>query len=157
MNPAPRLPEGLRTHIAVDYVPVRPLAAPIARTLWMVPLAVLTLMAAQFVFTLRLDAARLGWGRTWGISIAQVAVGLVVIAAALREAVPGRAWSRTAAALWIGIPIAIVLAVTWTTWDASPIRLRRGWYFVGGLCITGSIVSALPAVTLASEIGRAHV
>ena len=85
--------------MAADYAPVRPLRTPIARVLWMVPFAVLTLVAAQFVFELRLDAGRLGWGRTWGLSIGQALVGLVVIAAALREAVPGRTWSRLAVAL----------------------------------------------------------
>ena len=44
----------------------------------------------------------------------------------------------------------MVVAVTWTSWNAAPTRIRAGWYFIGGLCITGSIVSALPAVTFAS-------
>lgn len=145
-----RLPDPLRAQLAAGYSPVKPLGAPMARALWLVPFAALSLVAAQFAFELRVDAPRLGWGGTWGISIAQVVVGLIVVAAALREAVPGRTWSRAASVLWIGMPIAIVIAVTWVSWQASPIRLRGGWYFVGGLCITGSIVSALPAVTMAS-------
>ena len=144
------LPTALRAQLSADYAPVKPLAAPMARALWLLPFAALSLVAAQFIFELRLDAPRLGWGGTWGVSIAQVVVGLMVVAAALREAVPGRGWGRVAGALWIGVPIAMVVAVTWASWEVSPIRLRAGWYFVGGLCLTGSIVSALPAVTMAS-------
>jgi hypothetical protein len=145
-----QVPDALRAQLAADYAPVKPLAAPLTRALWMLPLAILTLFAAQFVFEFRVDAQRLGWGGTWGLSIAQVVFGLIVVAAALREAVPGRTWSRAATALWIGLPVAIVIAITWASWEASPVRLRGGWYFVGGLCLAGSIVSALPAVALAS-------
>ncbi|MEO8679826.1 MAG: NrsF family protein [Vicinamibacterales bacterium] len=145
-----KLPDALRARLAADYAPVKPLPAPMTRALWMLPFAALALLAAQFIFELRVDAPRLGWGGTWGMSIAQVMVGLVVVAAALREAVPGRAWSGTATRLWIGLPIVMVVAVTLFSWGASPVRLRGGWYFVGALCLTGSIVSALPAVLLAS-------
>lgn len=145
---AAQVPDTLRARLAADYAPVKPLAAPLARALWMLPFAILSLFAAQFVFEFRIDAPRLGWGGTWGLSIAQVAVGLIVVAAALREAVPGRSWSRVATVGWIALPIAIVIAITWASWEVSPVRLRGGWYFVGGLCFVGSIVSALPAVTL---------
>lgn len=145
-------PRALRARLLADYVPVKPLAAPMARALWMLPIAVITLLAAQFVFELRVDAPRLGWSGTWGLSTAQVVLGLIVVTAALREAVPGRSWGRAATALWIGVPIAVVVAITWASWEVSPVHLRGGWYFVGGLCIAGSVVSALPAVAMASVL-----
>jgi Negative regulator of sigma F len=147
---AAHLPEALRARLSADYLPVKPLVAPMARALWLLPIAVMTLLAAQFVFELRVDAPRLGWTGTWGVSSAQVVLGLIIVTAALREAVPGRSWSRAATLLWIGLPIAIVVAITWVSWEASPVVLRGGWYFVGGLCLAGSAVSALPAVALAS-------
>src|SRR4029453_7279423 len=91
------VPAALRAQLAASYGPVRPLPSPSMRMLWVVPFAALTLVAAPAVFQLRVDAIRLGWSGTWGISLAQLIVGLVVVAAALKEAVPGRGWSRTAA------------------------------------------------------------
>jgi hypothetical protein len=148
-NERPALPPALRAQLATGYTPVRPLRSPSMRALWVVPFAVLSLVAAQAFFQLRVDAPRLGWSGTWGISLAQVAVGLVLVAAALKEAVPGRGWSRTAAALWLMLPLFLLVAVTYASWDLSPVRLRGQWFLVSGLCLAGSAVSALPAVALA--------
>ena len=148
-----RMPSALRDRLMGDFAPVRPLPNPAARVLWMLPFAVLALVAAQFVFELRVDAGQLGWSRTWGISIAQALVGLIVVGAALRDAIPGRQWHKAAALLWIALPIALIVAVTWIS-RVTPLRIRTtpGFYFIGGLCLTGSIVSALPAVVLANVL-----
>ncbi len=145
-----RLPAGLRARLSADYAPVRTLPSPMARALWVAPLGVLTLVAASWAFDLRLDAPRLGWSGTWGVSGAQVLIGLALVAAALREAVPGRGWGRGAATAWMLLPIATVVLVTLKIWGMSPISLRGSWWFVSGLCFTGSVVSALPAVALSS-------
>jgi hypothetical protein len=84
----------------------------------------------------------------WGVSILQIACGLAMVGAGLREAVPGRQWSRAALAAWFMLPLALVMAVTVTTWSISPALLRREWWFVGLLCFGGSAASALPAVIL---------
>ena len=148
-----RLPAALRDRLIADFAPVRPLPIPAARVLWLLPFAALALFAAQFVFELRVDAGQLGWSRTWGISIAQVLVGLLVVGAALRDAIPGRQWNKAAALLWIAAPIALIAAVTWIS-RVTPLRIRTtpGFIFVGGLCLTGSIVSALPVVVLANVL-----
>jgi len=147
-----QIPETLRAQLAADYQPVRPLASPLARMLWLLPIAVLTTAAAPLVFDIRADAIRLGWLGLWGASSLQVLIGLALIVAALREAVPGRGWNPTAAALWITLPLALVLLVTLNSWEASPGLVRGGWWFVGVLCFGGSLASALPVVTLASVL-----
>jgi hypothetical protein len=88
----------------------------------------------------------------WGLSIAQSLIGVIVVGAALRESIPGRDWSRGAIALWLAIPLATVVAVTLTSWDASPVFLRAGWWLVGGICFAGSAATALPVVALASVL-----
>ena len=143
------VPAALRAQLAASYAAVRPLPSPSMRMLWVVPFAVLSLVAAQAVFQLRVDALRLGWSGTRGISLAQLIVGLVVVAAALTEAVPGRGWSRRALVLWLTLPLVLIVAVTFTSWDLSPIRLRSQWLFVSGVCLLGSAVSSLPVVALA--------
>src|SRR5262245_9059787 len=99
------IPSELRDRLAADYRPVTALRSPLVRAMWIGPLAVVTLFAASTWFAVRTDAPRLGWFGVWGLSIAQLAIGLTVVAAALREAIPGRGWSRAAMALWIAIPI----------------------------------------------------
>lgn len=146
------IPVALRARLAADYAPVRPLAPPLVRILWMAPLACLLLAAAPFWFGIRGDAARLGAAWSWGASVVQAAIGLAMVGAALREAVPGRQWSRAALAVWTALPLALLLAVTVSTWSISPVLLRRDWWWIGMLCFSGSLVSALPAVLLGSML-----
>ena len=143
-------PAELRARIAADYQAVRPLRSPWARTLWILPLAILALFAASIAFNVRQDAPDLGWVGVWGLSIAQSLIGLIVVGAALRESIPGRDWSHGAIALWLAIPIVTVVAVTLTSWEASPVFLRAGWWLIGGICFAGSAATALPVVALAS-------
>jgi hypothetical protein len=143
-------PAELRARLAADYQPVRRLRSPWARALWILPLALVSLMAAPVIFSVRPDAPNLGWIGVWGFSIAQALIGLLVVGAALRESIPGRDWSRAAVALWIGLPIVAVVAVTLVSWETSPVTLLRGFWIVGGICFAGSAATALPVVALAS-------
>ena len=141
-------PAELRARLAADYRPVRALPSPWARALWILPFALVALVAAPTAFDVRPDA-NLGWLGVWGLSIAQSLIGLLVVGAALRESIPGRDWSRSAIALWLAMPIVTVVAVTLFSWEASPVFLRAQWWLVAGLCFAGSAVTALPVVALA--------
>jgi hypothetical protein len=144
------MPPELRARIAADYHAVEALPSPWRRALWVLPLAALALVAAPIVFNVRSDASRLGWLGVWGVSLIQATIGFVVVAAALRESIPGRSWSRGAIALWLAMPIVSMLGVTLVSWDASPVKLHRDWWVVWGLCLGGSAAMALPVVALAS-------
>ena len=144
------LPSSLRERLAADYRPVRVLPSPWARTLWVLPLAIVVLFAASTWFNVRVDAPRLGWLGVWGLSILQLAIGLSVVAAALRESIPGRGWSKPAIALWLVLPIVVMIGVTIFSWEASPVALGREWWTVWGVCFSGSASTALPVVALAS-------
>ena len=143
-------PAELRARLAADYQPVRALRSPWMRALWILPLAIVALFAAPMAFNVRPDAPELGWLGVWGLSIAQSVMGFIVVGAALRESIPGRDWSGRAIALWLAIPIVIVMAVTLASWEASPVFLRAEWWLVGGLCFAGSAATALPVVAFAS-------
>jgi hypothetical protein len=145
-----QLPASLRARIASDYGPVVPLRRPLIRVAAMLPLAIVALCAAPLWFSVRIDAPRLGWFTLWGASLLQTLAGLIVVAAALRESVPGRAWSRPAIAWWVALPIVIVVCVTMASWNASPILLRREWWLVSAICFGCSLATALPVVALAS-------
>ena len=145
------VPAELRARLEAEYRPVHVLPGPWARVLWLTPFAALTFLAAPVVFWVRADAATLGW-LAWGASLLQVAVGLMVAGAALRESIPGRGWSRGAIALWLALPILLVVAVTLASWQASPALVRGSWWLIGLMCVGASAASALPVVALASVL-----
>lgn len=144
-------PASLREAIAADLQPVMPLAAPLMRTGLLVPLAALLLLAAPAAFAPR-DLAALGWFWSWGASMLQSALGLAVTAAALRESIPGRAWSRGPLVVWLAAPVASVTAVGLVSWERSPVELPGVGLFVGALCVVYSVSSALPAALLGAGL-----
>ena len=151
------IPVELRARIHADFAAVRPLPSPWLRALWCAPFAVLALLAAPAFFNVRADAGHLGWFGSWGASLVQVALGLTLIAAALRESVPGRSWPAGAIGVWIVAPIVLAIAVTLASWEASPVILQRGWWTVWVLCLSGSAATALPLVALAGVlVARAY-
>lgn len=144
-----RPPLELRRAIAADLVPVRPLPPPWRRALVIVPFAAVLLVAAPLIFQFR-DLAALGWLLSWGASLLQTVAGVALVAAALRESIPGRNWSAGALALIAAAAVALVTAVTVASWHASPVSLRRGWLTVGVICFAASLLSALPATIAAA-------
>ena len=145
----PALPAALRQSIASDLRPVRPLAPPVVRTAWLLPIALLLLLAAGVTLGIRRDAAYLGWWLTWGASALEMTLGLGLIAASLREAVPGTTLSRRALALCFGSALVATTAITWLTWFVSPISiLRDPTLFVWRVCVAGTIAGALPALVV---------
>ena len=146
------MPAALRQRLLDQYEPVRPLPSPWLRATWVAPLAVLALVAAPLWFSVRIDAPRLGWMALWGASAMQSVLGLVVVAAAFRESVPGRTWSRASTLAWMIAPMVVVVAVTLMSWEASPILLRRQRWLVAAMCFSGSAATALPVVALASVL-----
>jgi hypothetical protein len=145
------VPVELRDRVAADYAPVRPLAPPLARALWCVPFALLAFGAAPAFYSIRQDAAALGW-LAWTASIAQAAAGFVVIAAALRESVPGRSWRGASIVLLFVAPAAIAIGLTLASWQASPISIRGNWWFIFAVCLASSAATALPVVALSAVL-----
>ncbi|MEO7273918.1 MAG: NrsF family protein [Vicinamibacterales bacterium] len=143
------VPPSLREAIAADLSPVTPLAGPWRRTLPVVPIAVVLLVGSAAAFRLRVDAPALGAALTWGASSLQMAIGLALVAAALREAVPGTTLTRRALGIAVATGAIAVLTITWLTWLWSPVPARP---IFGGvvwrICLAGPIVSALPALAL---------
>ena len=146
------LPSPLREQLASDYAGITPLRSPVVRAASVLPLAIVLLFAAPLWFNVRIDAPRLGWLHLWGASLAQTLLGVIVVAAALREAVPGRSWSRPVTALWTSLPIAIVVIVTFMSWQASPIHLRNAWWTISAICFGCSLATSLPVVALGSVL-----
>lgn len=142
-------PPELRAAIAADLVPVRPLPPPWLRALALSPFALVLLVAAPLVFQFR-DLDALGLSLSWGASLLQAVAGLALVAAALKESVPGRTWSPGALAAIALAVVTLIVAVTNASWHADPVRLGRAWWMVGMICFAASIATALPATLAAS-------
>ena len=149
-----RAPERLRERVARDLRPVRPLPRPALRALWLVPLGALVwwMLYRQGV---RPDAAQLGTLMLWAPSILQALAGLLVLALALREAVPGRSIDSRALALGGAALAAWLATVTWATWLRSPREAPpelAGFFW--RYCTGWSLVAALPLIALALVLVR---
>jgi hypothetical protein len=147
----PRVPPALREVVARDLRPVRPLPTPMARAMWLAPLAVLLLVASVIAFGLRRDSPALGAVLTWGASSLQMLIGMGLIAAALREAVPGTTLTRRALGSAFATALIAVITITWATWAASPARIAP-WAVasVWRICFGATILTALPALAVSA-------
>jgi hypothetical protein len=134
--------------VARDAHPVRPLARPWLRALLLLPPGLVLLVALPLILGVRMDASAVGLVRLWAASAVQTVLGIALVTAALREAVPGRSrsWSNAALALFA---LAWVLGLTLLTWHASNTvvphgREARFWI----VCFAGPLTVALPALAL---------
>lgn len=144
------LPPALRETVARDLRPVTALPPPSRRIIAIIPIALLLLVASVVIFGLRRDASRLGLTLTWVASALQVALGLLLTMAALREAVPGTTLSRRVTGAIIGTALIAVIAITTLTWFVSPTMIAPGFVgYVWSVCVAGTVVSALPVLAVA--------
>lgn len=143
-----RVPDALRDAVAREFRPVTPLAPPMVRLLGVVPVALAVIIATVAIFGVR-DASQLGLGLTWIGSTLQLIAGLALVAAALREAVPGTTLSRRAIGLVVGTGIIVTVSMTFMTWMASPTRIAPGFVrYVWSVCVAGTIAAALPVLAV---------
>lgn len=114
------VPASLRERIAADLRPVRPLRSPAARALTLFPIGIALVVLVPAFWGLRSNYALLGSGMAWGLSSIQSLAGLLLVGAALREAVPGRELSARAIALSVGAAAAVFVGLTLLTEAAVP-------------------------------------
>ncbi len=134
----------MRERVRADLRPVRPLADPWKRALVVLPLAVVLIVAVHARYGTRHD---LGALLLWGASMLQIAVGLALATAALREVIPGRALSSPARIALLLTGFGLALAVTYLAWHASgtiapAVRRYRYW----SACFRSTIEAGLPAL-----------
>lgn len=133
--------------------PVRPLPPPWRRAAWLVPVALVSLSLAWRRFGWRFDWPELGLLGGAGLSALQALAGLALVAAGLREAVPGRAHGGRALAL-LGVGGALLLpGVTLATWALSGTRVPAGleahyWR----VCFAGAVRLGVPLLLIATVL-----
>ncbi|HET6898656.1 MAG TPA: NrsF family protein [Vicinamibacteria bacterium] len=151
------VPARLREAVRDDFRPVRPLAAPWRRTIMLAPAGFLFALLSPLFWGLRQNLAALPPSLSWGLSFAQVLIGLVVVGAALREAVPGRTLSGRALAVVVGGAIALEVAITLYTAVRVPTVVPPGaWARFAWECWFMAGLSGAPVLLAAAWLaGRA--
>jgi len=153
----PDVPPSLRNAIKRDLRPTRPLRSPSVRALVLIPLAVAIVLAVPGLHVFRSDMGAIGFVKAWGYSFGQALAGLVIVAVALRESIPGRGLSHGAIAATIAVGLAIpaaLLTLTASTFDIGP--EPGGALAEGAACFRVSAISAVPALIAAAILaGRA--
>jgi hypothetical protein len=144
-------PKDLRDAVQRDLQPTRPLRPPLVRALVLIPIAVAIVLSVPGLRFFRSDLQAIGFVKAWGFSFGQALAGLVIIAAALRESIPGRGLSRRAVtatfAAGLTVPV-VLLAVTASAFNVGPEPGRALDEGVG--CFRVSAISAIPALIAAA-------
>ena len=144
-------PKELRDAIERDLRPTRPLRSPWVRALVLAPLAVAIVLSVPGLRFFRSDMSTIGFLRAWGFSFGQAFAGLVIVAAALRESIPGRGLSRGAIAATVAVGLAIPVALLGVTASAFDIGPAPGQALEEGIgCFRVSAISAIPALIAAA-------
>jgi len=139
----PTLPDSLRSAVAADIRPVKPLAAPWLRVLWAVPIAVALLLTVFLYFGLRSDFEAMSVLLSWVPLVLEVAFGLAILTIALHEAIPGRRLPREVVYGVCLTALALHLAVNIAIWLRDPM----GWedsFAISWMCLRYEFLLGVP-------------
>jgi Smr domain/Negative regulator of sigma F len=140
-----RVPSTLLDAVRADVRPVRPLPAPWRRTLALAPLGAALAFAAPLFWGFRENLDSLGPGLEWGLTGLQVMVGLWIVGASLREAVPGRTLSRAALLAAASAAVLVEIGVTFMTSVEVPTVVPPGvWPRFAWECFGMAATSGAP-------------
>jgi hypothetical protein len=145
-------PAELLAEISRDLRPVRPWPSPWKEALRLSPLALGIIVALPVLVGLRRDAVAVGPIVAWGVSLVQVALGIVLIWMATREGRPVRRLPRGVVRTALAGAGFMIVAVSFLTFSKSPTHVPRGIspWLVGMICYLGSTVAATPLFALAA-------
>jgi hypothetical protein len=107
-------------------------------------------VGAIVVFGLRADLGEIPMWLSWGCSVAQLAAAGLLIALALREAVPGMGLPTRTAVIALFATTFFQLAVGFLTWRFSPFGAAHFPVANGAVCMRHEALLALP--TLAATL-----
>jgi hypothetical protein len=141
----------VRREIARTLTPVTPLPSPGRRALPFIAVGWALLLIVVTIWGVRGDASALGVARLWVLSLLQLVVGVSLFRRVLTESIPGRSSGRGRLAVWAGLGVAAMLAITAVTFAASPTYvppLRNAHYLYA--CSTRTFALGLPPLALAT-------
>jgi hypothetical protein len=139
------IPNNLREAIERDLQPVRPLHPAWERSVLAVATLALVLAFVLARASLRPDMDQLPMWLSWGCSILQLALGVVLIGLALREAVPGAGIPGGTVRIAAATALAVQILVAIATSIYSPTITMPGSGVAPGIsCLRHETAMALP-------------
>jgi hypothetical protein len=135
-------PEALLNAVARDLMPVKPSPLPFRLVVRMAPLAVIVSSLIFLFVGVRRDREVLGVLLTWGASVAQLGLSIVLVWVAARESTPANRLPKNAVYFVAIATTLVVMTVTWLTFLTSPIEGRAGVspWVMGLACGIGSTI-----------------
>jgi hypothetical protein len=145
-------PDALLAEVSRDLGAVRPWPTPWRDAVRLSPLALGIIIALPVLFGLRRDAVAVGPLVVWGVSLIQVALGIMLIWMATREGRPARRLPRGAVRAALAGAGFMVVAVSFLTFSKSPTHVPQGVppWIAGMVCYLGSTLAATPLFLLAA-------
>jgi hypothetical protein len=143
------IPPTVLDEVRRDLRPVRPLPAPLARALIVLPVGIALLAGLPLSWGVRRNIGELAPWASWGLSGLETLAGLLIVGAALAEAVPGRRLSARAVTLTLFagalIPVGLTLVTSWLVpaVESPSVRLRFAIE-----CFDQIAIWAIPAVVV---------
>jgi len=152
MNNHSTPPDTLLAEVSRDLHAVRPWPTPWRDALRLSPLAFGIIVALPLVVGLRRDAVAVGPLVAWGVSLVQVALGIVLIWIATREGRPARRLPRGIVCAALAGAGFMIVAVSLLTFSKSPTHVPHGVppWIAGMVCYFGSTLAATPFFVLAA-------
>ena len=145
-------PDALLAEVSRDLRAVRPWPGPWRDALRLSPLAVGIVIALPLLVGLRRDAVAVGPLIMWGVSLIQVALGILLVWMATREGRPARRLPRGVVRLALAGAGFMVVSVSFLTFSKSPTHVPHGIppWIAGMVCYLGSTLAATPLFVLAA-------
>jgi hypothetical protein len=139
-----RMPDALFEAVKHDLQPVRPLATPARRALALLPVAIVLLVGMPLFWHWQTNAL-LAPRSLWTLSAVESVLSLVVLAAAFREAIPGRELS-TRALIFLAMSAAVgFLVVNATTRSEAAVPVETSMLWIRE-CISMTMTFSVPAL-----------
>lgn len=148
------VPAVLFDAVKRDLQPVRPFASPARRALALLPMAIVLLVGMPVFWAWQSHVAVLAAWPSWILSAIETALSLVVLAAAFREAVPGRELSAKALSVLTCVACAGFLLINATTHvpESAPAQTWTRWVMECiGMAVTFSVPALLAPAWLVSR------
>ena len=156
MNNSTKPPQALLEAIARDHRPVKPSPLPFRLVLRMAPLAVMVSPALLLLIGIRRDYEALGPLLTWGASVAQFGLAIMLVWVAAHESTPANRLPKNIVYLVAIATSLVVVTLTWLTFSISPTRgeSRVSPWVMGLSCGISSAIAGGILVGLFSWVYR---
>lgn len=142
-------PDTLRELLGDEPGAVRPLA-PIWQRLVAVAVVFAVVAAASLLVSeLRFDIGAIPMWLSWGCSLLELLVGVIVIGLALREAIPGAAVPLGTVTTVVGAALVLQVCVGVATWLHTPgAPFSPDWLTTGVVCLKHDSTMVLPVLVV---------